>query len=263
MKRLITGLILTPFFLYSLLAAPQWFFLLVLAAVGCCCYYEFLGIAAAHLPTLELDPRRNVLGYVAGIFLLILPQGEGVYLTLFTLLLWILTLRVKYLGHALPLASAGLLGVVYIFGSWRCGVLLHDKSPWLMLFAVAINWIGDTFAFYVGKNFGRRKLAPAISPGKSWEGTLASLVSSVALGVWFLHWKFPTIGIGQAILLCAAANAFGQVGDLCESAIKRGGGVKDSGNTLPGHGGWLDRVDSSLFSVPVVYWLVQQPWILP
>ena len=177
--------------------------------------------------------------------------------------MWVLTLRAKSLAVILPLASMAVFGVLYIFGSWRCGVALRTLSPWWMLFALAVNWVGDTFAFYFGKNFGRHKLAPTISPGKSWEGTLASLASSLVLGYLFLHWKFPQVGAVQAIVLCLSANVVGQVGDLCESAIKRGAGVKDSGNLLPGHGGWLDRVDSSLFSVPVVYWLLQQRWILP
>lgn len=100
-------------------------------------------------------------------------------------------------------------------------------------------------------------------PRKDLEGTLASRLSRWVLGYFFLHWKFPQVAPVQALVLCFAANAAGQIGDLCESAIKRGAGVKDSGNLLPGHGGWLDRVDSSLFSVPVVYWLLQQRWILP
>ncbi len=263
MKRLLTGLILTPFFFYAVAFSPDWFFLITLAAVGLFCYYEFLGIAAAHLPDLGFDPRRNPAGYLAGLFLLVLPQGEGLFLTLFALLLWVLCLRGRRLAVILPLTAMAVFGVVYIFGSWRAGVALRALNPWWMLFACAINWTGDTFAYYFGKNFGRHKLAPSLSPGKSWEGTLASTLGAVALGVWFLSWKFPQVGLPQAALLCFCANVSGQVGDLCESAIKRGAGVKDSGNFLPGHGGWLDRVDSSLFSVPVVYWLLQQRWILP
>ena len=169
-------------------------------------------------------------------------------------------LRMRDLAGVLPMASGALLGVVYIFGSWRCGVQLRAMDPWWMLFALAINWLGDTFAFYAGSAFGRHKMAPRISPAKSWEGAAASLISGVVLGSLFIQYKFPNVGLVQAILLCAAANIAGQCGDLSESALKRGAGVKDSGNLLPGHGGWLDRVDSSLFSVPVVYWLLSQEW---
>jgi len=263
MKRILTGLIITPFFFYSVVAAPDWFFLLVLASVGLLCYYEFLGIAGAHFPDAGFDPRRNPAGYLAGIFLLILPQGEALYLTLFALLIWILALRGRSLNVILPMTAMAVFGVIYIFGSWRCGIALRTMSPWWMLFATAINWTGDTFAFYFGKNFGRHRLAPVVSPNKSWEGTLASLIGTLLLGVWFLHWKFPQVDLLPAVILCLTANVSGQLGDLCESAIKRGAGVKDSGHLLPGHGGWLDRVDSSLFSVPVVYWLLSQRWVLP
>jgi phosphatidate cytidylyltransferase len=115
-------------------------------------------------------------------------------------------------------------------------------------------------AYYVGTAFGRHKLSPHISPGKTWEGTAASLCASSIAGVAYLHFLFPKVPAWQAVLLCAAANVAGQIGDLCESAIKRGAGVKDSSHLLPGHGGWLDRVDSSLFSIPVVYWLIQLEW---
>jgi phosphatidate cytidylyltransferase len=263
MKRLLTALVLTPFFFYSVAFSPDWFFLITIAAVGLFCYFEFLGIAAAHFPDLGFDPRRNPAGYLAGLFLLILPQSELVFLTLFALLLWIIALRHRPLSFILPLTAMAVFGVVYIFGSWRCGVALRTMSPWWMLFATAINWIGDSFAYYFGKAFGRHKLAPALSPGKSWEGTLASTTGTLLLGVWFLAWKFPQIALAPAAILCLSANIAGQLGDLCESAIKRGANVKDSSNLLPGHGGWLDRVDSSLFSVPIVYWLLQQRWILP
>ena len=131
-----------------------------------------------------------------------------------------------------------------------------------MLFALAINWLGDTFAFYAGSAFGKHKMAPRVSPAKSWEGAAASLVSGIVFGSAFIQYKFPAVGLGRAIVLCAAANIAGQMGDLAESAFKRGAGVKDSGNLLPGHGGWLDRVDSSLFAVPVVYWLLSQQWFI-
>lgn len=263
MKRLLTGLVITPFFFYTVVFAPHWFFLLMLATVGVLCYYEFLGIAAAHFPDQAPGLQMNPAGYAAGLVLLLLPASEALYLTLFALLIWMVMLRRTALPAVLPATASAVFGVIYIFGSWRCGASLRAMDPWWMFFALAINWVGDTFAYYVGKNFGRRRLSPVISPKKSWEGTIASVVSALALGIWFLHWRFPAVGMWQAALLCICGNLSGQIGDLCESAIKRGAGVKDSGNLLPGHGGWLDRVDSSLFSVPVIYWLLQQRWILP
>jgi phosphatidate cytidylyltransferase len=119
-----------------------------------------------------------------------------------------------------------------------------------------VNWIGDTFAFWVGRSFGRHKLAPLVSPGKSWEGAAASVVAGVAFGTIYLPLTIKGTSPLVAGLLALAANVAGQVGDLAESAVKRGAGVKDSGKLLPGHGGVLDRVDSTMFALPVLYTLL-------
>ena len=124
------------------------------------------------------------------------------------------------------------------------------------MFALMVNWIGDTGAYYAGRQFGRHKLAPAISPGKSWEGAVASALTAIVFGQIYLPLAIPGTSLLKAGLLALAANVAGQAGDLAESAIKRGAGVKDSGTLLPGHGGMLDRVDSTLFALPVLYALV-------
>jgi phosphatidate cytidylyltransferase len=261
MKRLITGLVLTPFFFYIVCFAPQPVFQATLIGVALLCYYEFLGISSATFPQYE-NLTKTFTGYIAGVIVLLMPLGQvGVFVLLFALISFALSLRHSKLEAVLPLTACSVLGVIYVFGSWRCAVELRAISPWWLLFATAGNWVGDSAAYYVGKNFGRHKLAPSISPGKTWEGTAGSIVFSGIAGVTFLHFMFPTVAVWEAVLLCALANAAGQVGDLCESAIKRGAGVKDSSNLLPGHGGWLDRVDSSLFSIPVVYWLIKVGWL--
>ncbi len=198
MKRLITGLILTPFFFYVVALGPSWSFLASLAAVGLFCLYEFLGILSSRFPECE-SVQRNPAIYAAGLFLMILPSHEGVLLTLFALLLMVAALRMRDLAGVLPMASGSLLGVVYIFGSWRCGVLLRAMDPWWMLFALAINWLGDTFAYYAGSAFGKHKMAPRISPAKSWEGAAASLVSGIVVGGLFIHYKFPNVGPSWAV----------------------------------------------------------------
>jgi phosphatidate cytidylyltransferase len=257
MKRLVTGLILGVFFFWLVCFAPQKIFLMVLIGVALLCYYEFLGIVAATFPQHD-NLAKTFTGYVAGVVLLLLPLPQiGVFVVLFALLAFALSLRHERLDAVLPLSACSVFGLLYVFGSWRCALELRAISPWWLLFAAGVNWIGDSVAYYVGSNFGRHKLSPHISPGKTWEGTAGSLGASCVAGVAYLHFLFPQIPAWQGVLLCAAANAAGQIGDLCESAIKRGAGVKDSSNLLPGHGGWLDRVDSSLFSIPVVYGLVQ------
>jgi phosphatidate cytidylyltransferase len=169
----------------------------------------------------------------------------------------ICAMRSADLRQALPAAGAFVLAVLYIFGSWRCAAALRSIGPALLFFAVALNWAGDTAAMYAGRAFGRRKLAPRISPAKSWEGAIASVAASVIFGILYFYWALPrAVPPWWAAMLALAGNVAGQLGDLAESALKRGAGLKDSGTLLPGHGGWLDRVDSVLFAVPVVYALM-------
>lgn len=154
-------------------------------------------------------------------------------------------------------AISALGGIVYIGGAWLCAFYLRELNPHWLLFAFLLCWAGDTAALYIGKNFGRHKLAPKISPGKTREGALASVAGGVLAGWLYAHFLIPSAPIGMVIFAAAVGNVAGQIGDLVESAYKRWGGVKDSGSSLPGHGGWLDRIDSSLLSIPVVYVLVQ------
>jgi phosphatidate cytidylyltransferase len=123
----------------------------------------------------------------------------------------------------------------------------------MLFFALALNWAGDTVAYYVGRQFGRHKLAPLVSPKKSWEGAIASVAGSILFGVLYLGHFMPSLRWWQIIGMAVVGNVAGQFGDLAESAMKRGAGVKDSGSILPGHGGLLDRVDSTLFALPVIY----------
>ncbi|NWF84451.1 MAG: phosphatidate cytidylyltransferase [Bryobacteraceae bacterium] len=256
MKRLTTGLILTPTFFWLVTFAPSAVFLCALALVAVFCLYEFLGIAAATFPSCP-NVQRFVPVYIAGLLFLLLPMHLWLLAVLFALAVMVYLTWRGPMQAVLPLSAALVLGLLYTFGSWRAAVELRAASPWWLLFAVAVNWVGDTFAFYGGKLFGQHKMAPEVSPNKTWEGAACSVVMSTALGLGLFAWKFPAIPLWKAGLLCMAANLSGQVGDLAESAMKRGAGVKDSGSILPGHGGWLDRVDSSLFSVPVVYWILQ------
>jgi phosphatidate cytidylyltransferase len=148
-------------------------------------------------------------------------------------------------------------GVMYIGGAWGCAFLLRGVNPHWLLFAFLLCWAGDTAAYYVGKNFGRHKMAPVISPGKTWEGAAASVAGGVIAGAVYAHFLIPSAPMGWVVMIAAVGNIAGQIGDLVESAYKRWGGVKDSGSSLPGHGGWLDRIDSSLLAIPAVYAVVQ------
>jgi phosphatidate cytidylyltransferase len=251
MIRVVTALILIPFIAWVTLASPHWVFVTVLALTGLLAYSEFDNIAASNGIM-----RAGLPGMAAGLVLLMAPNS-AVILVLVALLGMVLALRVHNLAAALPAAGAFSLGVVYVFGAWRCAADLRAVNPHWLLFAMLLSWSGDTAAFYVGRSFGRHKMAPRVSPAKSWEGAAGSVAGAMLVGAIYAHYLIPEAPLGEALVLAAAGNIAGQLGDLCESALKRGAGVKDSGTLLPGHGGWLDRIDSSLFSVPVVYALIE------
>jgi phosphatidate cytidylyltransferase len=238
------------------LAGPQWALLAIMALVGLIAFHEFDNIAAA-----QGVAKSGVAGMVAGLALLFAPEPAWVVIVIAAVGLMTLELRQPDLAKALPSAATALLGVVYIFGAWRCALSLRAIDSrlgphWLMI-ALLVSWAGDTAALYVGRAFGRHKLAPRVSPSKTWEGSIGSVVGGVLVAVVYAHFLIPSAAMWAVLLVGAAGNIAGQVGDLCESAFKRGAGVKDSGTTLPGHGGWLDRIDSSLFSIPVVYALLR------
>jgi phosphatidate cytidylyltransferase len=251
MKRVLTALLLIPFFCYIVVWAPPWAFLAAVAGVGILCFREYSGLAALH----DI-PGSGLFGYVAGLLILLLPERDAAFYVLVAILGMALALRSDELNKVLPAAAALLLGVLYVFGTLRCGVDLRAIHHYWLFFALSLNWVGDIAALYLGRLTGRHKFAPRISPAKSWEGAAASVAASVIYGAIYLPRLLPSVPLAEGLALTAAANIAGQLGDLCESALKRGARVKDSGALLPGHGGWLDRVDSSLFALPVVYFVV-------
>lgn len=252
MKRIATALVLIPAVVWLVLWAPWWAFAAALAIVGLLAFHEFDAIVAAHNLGAEPLPKGGWPAMAAGLALLFAPD-PFLTVALIALVALALALRAGNLAAALPGASALLLGVVYIFGAWRCAAGLREIDPHWLMIALLVSWAGDTAAMYIGKAFGKHKLAPRVSPGKTWEGSAGSVAGGVLAAGVYAHFLIPDEPLLWVLALAAAANIAGQMGDLCESAFKRGADVKDSGTMLPGHGGWLDRIDSTLFSVPVVY----------
>lgn len=250
MKRVLTALLLIPFFCYIILWAPRWAFLATLAAVAVLCFREYSDLTALHGIS-----KPGLFGYAAGLLILFLPGKDGAFFVLIAILAMSLALGSRELSAGLSYAGALLLGVAYVFGSLRCAIELRRMNVYWLFFALSLNWAGDIAALYVGRWIGRHRLAPHVSPAKSWEGSLASTAASVVYGAFYFHWLLPSVPLAEGLGITVVANIAGQFGDLCESALKRGAGVKDSGTLLPGHGGWLDRVDSSLFALPLVYFL--------
>jgi phosphatidate cytidylyltransferase len=257
MKRVLTAFLLVPIGVYSALFAPWWIFLAVVALFATLCFGEYAQITGSFAP----------LGFAAGWLILIAPPNETILIVFLSVLACMcLPIAAPDPEKAVVRSGTLLVGILYIFGAWKAAILLRNVTEpplhhltagrhWLM-FALMVNWIGDTGAYYAGRKLGRHKLAPAISPGKTWEGAAASAITGIVFGLIYLPLAITGTSFLKAGVLAVASNIAGQVGDLAESAIKRGAGVKDSGTLLPGHGGMLDRVDSTLFALPVVYTLV-------
>jgi phosphatidate cytidylyltransferase len=169
--------------------------------------------------------------------------------------------------------ACSVFGLIYIGLSMSSLYLLstQDNGPSLLLFLFLVVWSGDIAALYIGRAFGKRRLAPMLSPNKTWEGSIASVCGSVGITALLL-WVAQTLTahsvealfypgtLAHWLSLAVIVNIGAQVGDLVESAIKRGAGVKDSGHLLPGHGGMLDRIDALLLAAPLLWYaqLAQQ-----
>ncbi len=154
---------------------------------------------------------------------------------------------------ALAGAASTAFGVLSIALPATSLCYLRGHSPRSVLFLLLLIWTCDSAAYYFGRRFGAHRLAPVVSPKKTWEGAVAGLVAATAFGAAAGTWWFvPELGPARGALAGALASTAGQIGDLVESLWKRGAGVKDSGTFLPGHGGFYDRIDSLLFAGPVV-----------
>ena len=287
-KRIATVVVLIPLVLVLVLKAPLWLLAVVAGAVALLAVAEFLKLVTRY-GVQPIGLATHV--YVAIFFVFVIvastnrtPLVEattvvyGIALAagLAPFLFLTIAMRRADLSSGYPAAAASVFAFAYVAIPMALLVELRQQAAgaiWVIYTLLAV-WAGDIFAYFVGKALGRHRMSPKISPKKTWEGAIASILASVIIGtLWFQHApqissallrvgligrRDGVFGLEQPqwwpiIVLSAVVNIAAQLGDLVESLIKRGAGVKDSGSILPGHGGMLDRIDAMLFAVPVVW----------
>jgi phosphatidate cytidylyltransferase len=247
--RVLTAAALIALFVGALFFLPRPGWLLLAALMLAQGAWEWGGLAR-----LAALPRAVYTASLVAVLLLVAYEPGTIYarwayygaavfwVVLAPLWLW---RRPTFGSAGVPLAA----GAVVLVPAFTALVSLRDISPVLLLAVMVAIWISDTAALFAGRSFGRRKLAPEISPGKTWEGVYGALAAVALYGV-VTGLAAKTHYLAWTVLLLVLAVA-GVIGDLLESQMKRAAGVKDSGSLLPGHGGWLDRIDAQTAALPL------------
>jgi phosphatidate cytidylyltransferase len=296
LKRVLTAVVLIPIVLLIVLRAPVPVLTLVAALVALLAIQELLKLSEAY----QLRPFRWPTYVFVGLFFLFMavsPPSKplldtaifiatiGFAAAIAPFIFLIVGMRRVDLSTGFPAAAVSVLAFTYV--ALPLAFLVQIRQQWsgafMLLYLLLVVWAGDILAYFIGRSLGRHLMSPRISPKKTWEGALASLLASVGVGILLYNYALPissaflSVGLMQRrdgyfalqapplwsiLLLSAAINIAAQLGDLVESLIKRGAGVKDSGAILPGHGGMLDRIDALLFAAPVLWyyaaWQVMQ-----
>ena len=277
MKRILTAVVLIAVVVAIVLRGPLWLLSTFAALIAALAAFEYRALAHRRAAIPNSDIATNVCiplpwlitaTVLIFFFTLRLPDFELPVLSLLTFILLAWSGFRAPLNRVLLDTSLGLFALIYIVYPLTLLPLIraHEDGTGLLLFLFVCVWSGDTAALYIGKAFGRRKLS-RLSPNKTWEGAIASVAAAVLCGLalFFLGQSLSARGYTalhiaipawQLALLAVVLNIAAQLGDLLESAIKRGAGVKDSGTLLPGHGGILDRIDALLLAAPVLWYLL-------
>jgi phosphatidate cytidylyltransferase len=270
MNRIITAVIFLPFLIASILVPwLQLLFVALAAAAMVFALYEFYVLAKKR--DMKPDIGAGFLGSAAlfTIFYFAEPGRDldfsMIQLTVLVLTAGVLiaaTFRGAPFDRIIASSGATILGVLYIvlLGGHLVAVRMgfeQKLSAHLLSFFFLVLMGADTGAYYAGRAFGKHKLAPKISPGKTWEGVIGGMLAALALATVSHFWFFRELPLKWALLLAAVMMILGVLGDLSESALKRSAGAKDAAKILPGHGGVLDRLDSLLFNAPLIYYFAR------
>jgi phosphatidate cytidylyltransferase len=260
-KRWITGLALAPFIVALVYWGGHALFAIVIAIVAWLALWEYFRIVRTEGDT-AMPLVLPALAYLFSPIMIWAAYHQNV-----TAILSLLTANllcgglagICYFGRLPGIAARvfqQVLGLVYVPMLFAHLVLLRIEPQgalWIFL-VLAVIFAGDIGALYVGTALGRHKLSPSVSPNKTVEGALGGLAANIVMVLAFNRLVFPLLAWPQALVLAVLIGAAGQLGDLFESMLKRGAGVKDSGHILPGHGGLLDRLDALMFAAPVAYY---------
>jgi phosphatidate cytidylyltransferase len=262
-RRVLTGLVFIPLILALLYVAPRWGFVLFVLTASTVASWEFFGLSHPN------DKTGRTLGTIlsAVFFLATSETNFGAThgslfafacISLSPIALLIALFRPARIATALLETGSFILGPIYISGMMGTIPVIHAtgtryQGAGLVVFTLMIAWLSDTLAMFAGKTFGGPKLYPAASPNKTWAGSLGGITGSMLGGVAAHFVLVPALPLLPLVATAAFAGAFGQLGDLCESVLKRSAGVKDSGAVLPGHGGFLDRIDALTFAAFAVF----------
>src|SRR5271166_3286025 len=270
MKRIITALILIPVVLVLVFVGPkwQWLFTLAVAGVAALAAWEYLGLAentGAHPPRIAVVAA--ILALFAGYYEW--PGQIGAIFGILALGLLVYCTFSRPVEQLMADASCSIFCLLYVGFTLIALPALRENpegnGPSLVAFLLCAVWAGDSAALYIGRAWGRHKMAPSLSPNKSWEGAIGSVAGSLlaaggllGLAAWLETWNSAKLSYPDEywywLVLAVVVNVAAQVGDLAESALKRSVGVKDSGTLVPGHGGVLDRVDALLLAAPVLWY---------
>ena len=265
LKRSIAGAVYVIITLAATIFHP-YAFALVFAVLLYLTISEFYSIANKNVLSLKAQPGNVLAVLMFAIFFLtannIIP-GSFVFLSLLLLLAAFIIELIKGTSNTLKNIAITISGLIYVAVpiSLMNFIILPGNAPgsgfypWILVGIFLILWIYDSMAYITGSLWGKHKIAPSISPGKSWEGFIGGAVFAVIMGILNAV-LFPNLSMLSWIVVALLAVTFGTVGDFFESKLKRESGIKDSGIMIPGHGGLLDRLDSLLFAIPVIFiWL--------
>ena len=263
MARIISALALIPIAILVVIYAPPILFMIGIGLIGTACLYEYFGLMRAL--GIRVQPLFGFLAF--WVLLIAFHQGRFPAVTLLALVLIAAFLsalwRKSTVRERAMALMAEVLGVFYFV------LFLYPAIPvrydfgasigmqWILLLLTTI-WAGDTIALLAGKSFGKHLLAPVLSPKKTYEGAVAGLLGSVGMAAAVQYLFLPKLPMFHVITVSLLLGVFGQLGDLAESLLKRAADIKDSSHLIPGHGGALDRMDSLLFAIPVLYFYLLQ-----